>query len=265
MKFAIIGYGRCGKGVEKLFLRAGVEAQIVTAKTVDGEGGYRYSLGEALPKELAAFLADETPRLMLLSLPDGLIRECAEEFATHADIGDGLSVIHASGALDVAELRPLKEKGAWTGAFHPNVPFASGVESPLISSVVFQGSVELARELNRLLVPIGVSLQVVESLSRPLYHAANVLAAGHVMTLIREAERLLTRAGLTAQQARVVLNSLVEAHAHNLSLSEGQINDLITGPFKRGDEKTLDLHRQHLAEYPELAELYFELGSWATR
>jgi predicted short-subunit dehydrogenase-like oxidoreductase (DUF2520 family) len=93
---------------------------------------------------------------------------------------------------------------------------------------------------------------------RAAYHAAAVMASNFLVTLENAAEQLGATAGLSRQD----LLPLVRATVENWARLGSQA---LTGPLARGDEATIDKHRQALAERAaELLPLYDTLAE-ATR
>jgi predicted short-subunit dehydrogenase-like oxidoreductase (DUF2520 family) len=96
--------------------------------------------------------------------------------------------------------------------------------------------------------------------AKPLYHAAAVLAAGHVTALLDLSAEAMTRAGLPRDGALAALLSLTRGTLENVALHGTEL--ALTGPFARGDEGTIERNRQALAAFDERAlEIYDLLGA----
>ena len=81
--------------------------------------------------------------------------------------------------------------------------------------------------------------------SKPLYHAAAVMASGHVTALIALATEMLVQCGLDQKTARRVLLPLLESTVANLSVSEPA--NALTGTFARGALVTVRRHLHALS------------------
>ena len=91
---------------------------------------------------------------------------------------------------------------------------------------------------------------------RAAYHAAASIASNFLVALQESAAELLGAAG--AADARELLSPLVLRTAANWS-ERGA--DALTGPIARGDEATVERHREALRERaPELLALYEALA-----
>jgi predicted short-subunit dehydrogenase-like oxidoreductase (DUF2520 family) len=80
---------------------------------------------------------------------------------------------------------------------------------------------------------------------KPLYHAAALMASGHVVALFDIAIEMLVNSGLTAERARELLLPLVESNTRNLTNLDPA--RALTGTFARGDFATVQRHLLALA------------------
>jgi predicted short-subunit dehydrogenase-like oxidoreductase (DUF2520 family) len=103
-------------------------------------------------------------------------------------------------------------------------------------------------------VEMGGEPIVVEDAARPLYHAALVHGANHVVTLVSQAAALLADAGV--EDPGRLLGPLVHASIDGaLADAPGAVTTL-TGPVVRGDARTVASHMAALAARPEAAHAY---------
>lgn len=118
-------------------------------------------------------------------------------------------------------------------------------------------ALRVARQIVRDLGGHGFS---VEPGHKALYHAAAVMASGHMTALFDIAIEMLERCGLSGQRARKVLLPLVESAARNLSAMEPA--RALTGTFARGDVATVRRHLSAIEEQslPEALAAYVLLG-----
>jgi predicted short-subunit dehydrogenase-like oxidoreductase (DUF2520 family) len=87
---------------------------------------------------------------------------------------------------------------------------------------------------------------------KPLYHAAAVFGSNYVALMLDVAEELMTRAGVSG--IRPELLALAQSAIDNWNSHDGARR--FTGPAARGDHAVIRTHIEHLAEQPELAEIY---------
>src|SRR5690606_13266030 len=89
---------------------------------------------------------------------------------------------------------------------------------------------------------------------RPLYHAALVHAANHVVTAITQSAALLSRAGI--DEPGRVLGPLVHASVEGaVSEAPGAVT-LLTGPVVRGDVGTIAAHLHALRDHDSASDAY---------
>jgi predicted short-subunit dehydrogenase-like oxidoreductase (DUF2520 family) len=194
------------------------------------------TLGRVRPGELLPQFGDDD--LVLLCVPDGAIRDVA------AGVRPGPWIAHTSGAVSVAALVRHQRRFS----LHPLQTFQPGLGPEQFdgayAAVTGESveAVEAGSVLAELLRLVPFELADAE---RPLYHAAATMAASFFVTLHRAAVDLMEAAGappaaLTPLMRRTIDNGFAP-----------------TGPFVRGDLKTVELHREAIsARRPQLGPLY---------
>jgi len=240
----VIGTGRVGAVLGAALVRSG-------CRVVAGTGVSAESLDRAarLLPGVPLLPADEVAaraQLVLLAVPDD---ELGPLVAGLADTGvwrPGQLVAHTSGAHGLAVLAPAARAGVRPLAVHPAMTFTgTAADLDRLPGTSFGVTVnEPERPLAEALVRRlgGVPVPVAEA-ARPLYHAALVVGANHLVTLVNEAADLLRRAG--AEQPGAVLRPLLQAALDN-ALAAGDA--ALTGPVSRGDAGTVAGHLRTLAE-----------------
>jgi predicted short-subunit dehydrogenase-like oxidoreductase (DUF2520 family) len=200
--------------------------------------------------------------LIFLTVPDDAIGSVAIAIAQQNDLSSR-GFLHTSGAHDSTLLDALAARGACVGSLHPAFPFADvdlaihalpgstfaleAVETPLVA---------WAREL---VAALEGQLLVLPSGSKPLYHAALVLASNYTVTLYAQAQLLLLGLGASPHVADAALDALVGGTVQNLR--QRGIPDALTGPLVRGDLGTIEAHLEALTrEAPDIAQLYIQLA-----
>jgi predicted short-subunit dehydrogenase-like oxidoreductase (DUF2520 family) len=105
-----------------------------------------------------------------------------------------------------------------------------------------------------LVVEMGGEPVVLEDAARPLYHAALVHGANHVVTLVAQASALLAAAGV--DDPGRLLGPLVHASVDGALADAPGAVSMLTGPVVRGDAHTVASHVAALASRPEAAHAY---------
>lgn len=210
--------------------------------------------------------------LLFITTPDDHLESVAARLAALLDergdkAGPG-TALHCSGALSSEVLSPLKEAGLHTGSMHPLV----SVSGPVQGAERLRGAFYCVEGDAR---AVGLARKIVgdlegESFSvnrreKALYHAAAVVASGHVVALLEIAQEMLTRCGLSARKAGRVLMPLVESTLANLR--EREPARALTGTFARADTATMRRHLEALRrlETQDVVAVYELLGRRSLR
>lgn len=172
-------------------------------------------------------------------------------------------VFHTSGSYPSSVLDDLRAAGCETGSVHPLV----SISTPELGPVRFPNSFFCVEGMP---VAVSVGKQLVHDLGgRPfsidtrfktLYHAAAVTACGHLVALFDAAIEMMTKCGLSADDAKTILMPLVSGTVQNLS--EQSTSAALTGTFARADIETFTRHLTTLNENvsDDLLEIYLLLG-----
>ena len=173
------------------------------------------------------------------------------------------TALHASGALSSEVLRALSAAGFDTGSMHPLVSVsdaAQGAESFASAFFCVEGEPRAARVARQVVRALGGRSFSISARDKALYHAAAVMASGHMTALFDIAEEMLARCGLTERRARAVLLPLLRSTLENLYANTPA--GALTGTFARADTETV---RRHLAalrqqKMPDALAAYVILG-----
>ena len=234
---SIVGPGRAGGSIASAAARAGVEVNLIGRESADHSFD-----GQCL----------------LLCLPDADIAA----FAASVGAGEGRPKMigHVSGATP---LDPLLAAGAADGCFslHPLQTLPDGQADLVGAPAAIAGTSEQARATAAGLARVlGMVPFEVDEGDRVAYHAAASIASNFLVTLEQSAADLL--GGIGVENPREVLAPLVRRSLENW-IAGGPA--ALTGPIARGDEDTVERHRQAILQSePGLLPLYDALAG-ATR
>jgi predicted short-subunit dehydrogenase-like oxidoreductase (DUF2520 family) len=254
----IVGAGRVGSVLGAALERAGYRVVAASAVSSPSVARAKRLLPHAtlLPPDRVAARVD----LLILAVPDdvlgGLVRGLVEAGAIRA----GQVVVHTSGAHGIDILAPATAVGARCMALHPAMTFTGHAHDldRLARGISFGVTVpDEARVLaTRLVADLGGSVEWIPEARRPLYHAALVHGANHLVTLVNEAMDRLRDAGVTHPDR--ALAPLLRASLEN-TLSHGDA--ALTGPVARGDVGTIAKHVAILADTaPDSVPVYLALA-----
>jgi predicted short-subunit dehydrogenase-like oxidoreductase (DUF2520 family) len=257
---SIVGAGRVGRALGRRLNELGWRIGVVVTRSVPTARDAVRAIGAGHPAEelTRQVLASD---VTLIAVPDSVIATVAGDLAR---LGGkewrGKVVLHTSGALDSSVLAALAEAGAATGSIHPMQTF-SGQNVPELAGRAFgidgsTSAVKIARKIIRQLGGVAVRLP---GANKAAYHAAGILACGHVLAVIEAATRLLMAQGFTRRQATRALLPMTRQTLDNLERVGPR--GAWTGPMTRGDFSTVLRHVDALAEFPpEYLEVYEALS-----
>jgi predicted short-subunit dehydrogenase-like oxidoreductase (DUF2520 family) len=225
MRVAILGMGRLGASVAAALEAAGLD--VVTWKR-----------GGPLPSEADVYW---------ITVGDGSVGEVA------ARLPAGAVALHAAGAHGPELLGDRPERGV----LHPLMTFPGvGVGVPQLRGVgarvagtprALAAATTLARRLG--MVPFDVPGDTTA------YHAAASLACGHLAALFLDASEVLSRAGVSPEDAPRLLLPLATESLRRAAASGGAA---LTGAAARGDVAAERRHEAVLT--PEEASIYAALS-----
>jgi predicted short-subunit dehydrogenase-like oxidoreductase (DUF2520 family) len=175
--------------------------------------------------------------LVLLAVPDREIASAAVGVPSGAIIG------HTAGAMSLDVLSPRE-----SFSFHPLMTAIAGRAVFAGAAAAIAGSTPRALEVARALATrLGMEpLEIPES-KRAAYHAAASVAANFLVTLETMAARIGDDAGLERRHLLPLARAALENWAVLGSAA-------LTGPIARGDEETVERHREVVrAVAPDLA------------
>ena len=263
---SIIGSGRLGTALAIALSSSGYPIQAVVARHL-ATAKKAAGLVSRHPLALKASELDLLPasRIVLLATPDDEIAHTAQRLAgSRRSLLKGGIVLHTSGALASDVLEPLARIGFHVGSLHPLVSVSdprTGQKSLRGAFYCIEGEAAATRTARALVRDLKGHSFTISSDNKPLYHAAAVMASGHILALYDLATEMLVQCGLKRVNALRVLLPLLQSTVSNLSRSDPA--RALTGTFARGDLATVRRHLQALSRsgLPEALEVYRLLGA----
>jgi predicted short-subunit dehydrogenase-like oxidoreductase (DUF2520 family) len=244
---AVVGPGRVGQTLARSLRRRGYRiGPVVGTNQRHARRAVQFIGSGKAHAQLDANLSSAD--VVLISTPDAQVAQVARTLSRLPVAWRRKVILHTSGALSSRELVPLGCKGAAIGSFHPLYPFPRPLrEFPRGVAFGIEGHPRAEREARRLAHALGGEPIRIRPGEKGLYHAAAVLAAGHLMTLFDVGVRAMTRSGISRQKARRALLPLARA---TLEAYEQWGEKAWTGPVARADAKMLLRHLSTLRGVP---------------
>ena len=234
----LIGAGRAGCVIAAALARAG--HHVVAASAVSQD-----SLARAAALIPQAQIVDPVSvaqqcDLLVIAVPDDVLPDLVVGLVSTGAIRAGQIVAHLSGRYGVEPLNPAAAIGAVCVAIHPAMTLTGATyEVDRLDACPFAISAEGAARpvAEALVVEMGGEPEWIEADQRALYHAALCHASNHLVTLVAQAQDLLSEAGV-ASPGRF-LAPMLSATLDN-ALRAG--DSALTGPVSRGDAGTVATH-----------------------
>jgi predicted short-subunit dehydrogenase-like oxidoreductase (DUF2520 family) len=231
----VLGTGAMGSALARALAEAGIEVLATWTRSDRGP----------LPSLRGA-------DLVFLAVSDDAIAPLCEQL----DVTMDQLVVHLAGALDLTVLQAARRQEARVGSLHPLRAIKAGDDFRGAAAGISGDTSGTRRHLSSLARRLGMAPFEVPARSRPLYHAAAVLAAGAQVALFSEATRVFRKATRSSERrARAALLPLSRSALEKLEALPPE--DAITGPAVRGDRKTIAAHRKALPR--DVLPLYDEL------
>ena len=268
---SIIGAGRLGTALAGALASCGYTIEAVVARH-HRRAQRAAEISDTRPLVLTSTQLGQLPasHLLFITTPDDAIAATATALASilrerpqHARIA-----LHASGALSAEALSDLRESGCAIGSLHPLISVSDPRHGALSLREAFycvEGEPAAVRAARRVVRDLGGKSFHIRTPDKALYHAAAVMASGHLTALFDLAAEMLVRCGLNEKRARAVLLPLVRSTVENLEILEPA--RALTGTFARADLATM---RRHLAALRSQADdealaVYLLLGRRSLR
>lgn len=274
---AIVGAGRVGSALALALSQNGYEIVALVARRAQHArraaralSPHPLALGatqlHSLPE--TDFLLVTTPDDQIAGVASHLARVFAERDANETPRRRRARIaLHASGALASDALAPLGAQGFSLGSLHPLVSInaaKSGASNLRGAFYCLEGEARALAAAKKIVAALGGQSFSIDARHKPLYHAAAVMCAGHMVALFSLATLMLARCGLSERRASRVLLPLAASTLENLARAPRAANAL-TGPFARADVATLQRHLAALREFDtrETLPVYVALGRHA--
>jgi predicted short-subunit dehydrogenase-like oxidoreductase (DUF2520 family) len=246
---SIVGAGRLGRALGRSLRRLGWRIGAVVTRSAVHSRAAVHAIGVGQPFATLTSAVMDADVILLLT-PDDVLAGVASQLAKlAAKKCRGKIVLHGSGALDNSVLQALSRCGAATGSIHPMQTFTNNSQ-PNLKGVIFavEGDARARRAAAGIARSLGGIPVAVASHSKPAYHAAGTLVAGHALALTESAAQTLIKIGFTRTQAVQTLLPMMRQMLDNFE-KHGPLAAW-TGPASRGDYATLKKHQRALRRHP---------------
>lgn len=236
----IFGLGKVGSALKKALHNSG------------------YTIHSTFNRDTFPKNIEEMGDVVFLTVHDRDIKNLAEKITSAFTSFKGKKIIHCSGTLDSSVLQSVTDKGGITASFHPLKAVTNNDDS--FANVWFdmEGHSEALEVLREMSTDLSAHCFEIKPEAKPLLHAAAVVSANYVVTLIKIATEIAEVGGVDQEIALKALLPLTESSV--LNIKEKGLQGSLTGPIARGDVDTIERHLEKLEQNQDLLNLYKLLG-----
>ncbi|MFT4522166.1 MAG: putative short-subunit dehydrogenase-like oxidoreductase (DUF2520 family) [Bacteroidia bacterium] len=245
MKIAFIGSGNVAWHLAQALDKAGNEVVQILSKTEANAKALAVHFGAHFSTNLSTL--EHQADLCLICVGDDQLEEVVKGIPFFSGI-----IAHTCGPKPISF---LSEKTQQYGSFYPLQSFSKNRACDVKSCpfLLEANQVNVLSTLSNLAFSISNSVQNVSGAERLKYHLAAVFANNFTNVMFQLSEQYLQKHNLDFNLLKPIILE-TGRKIQDLSPSESQ-----TGPAKRHDERTMQLHRGLLQNNPELLALYNQI------
>lgn len=248
MKISIIGSGNVAWALARRIAQKGHIIDAVYARDPKKAVLLAQTLHSKSVKKLSNLPNDSD--VYLLAVKDDAIAEVASAIKTEKGI-----IAHTSGATAIAIFEGLQTN---YGVFYPLQTFSAELQTDFdeLPLCISANSAENESKLRELASSICHNVFTISEEQRRGLHVAAVFANNFSNFLFSAAFDICEKESLNFD----MLKPLIRQTLRKIEISDP--SKIQTGPARRGDEKTIGIHKEWIAEHsPEFSEIYDVLSS----
>lgn len=239
---AIVGCGKVGSAFGVLLARKGYRFAGLASRSIESARRLAKRCGVDRFTDEPWTITREA-RVILLTTPDDALAAVCARLTQEEGIGSDTVVLHCSGAHPSTILSAAKSRGAWIGSMHPlqSFPSTEVVGNPFDGiEITIEGDEPACRQARDIASDVGANAIAIGTETKPLYHAAAVVASNFLVTLMDMALHLNEAAGIPYEKGFGPLKPLISGTLNHIEAIGPQA--ALTGPVVRSDLKTVEAH-----------------------
>lgn len=257
---AIVGCGKLGSTLGVLLARNGYRFAGVASRSIESARRLAERCGIDRFTDEPWTMTKEA-QVILLTTPDDALEAVCARLAQEEGIGSGTVVLHCSGAHSSTILSAARSRGAWIGSMHPlqSFPSTEFVGNPFDGiDMTIEGDEPACRQARDIACDVGAHALAIGTETKPLYHAAAVVASNFLVTLMDMALHLNEKAGIPYEKGFAPLKPLICGTLNHIETIGPRA--ALTGPVVRSDLKTVETHLRAVNHHaPQWLPLYRSL------
>jgi hypothetical protein len=238
MRIALIGNGNLAWHLTHAIRNAGsrIDLHLVTNRNPTSPWQTTFEINDIVSGRF---------HMVLLAVPDNQIP------LVSALLSEETYAVHFSGATSLTALKQLNRAVCWPCQ---TLTQGTAIDYKKIPILFESSTAEMATYLEAVLKPVWGEWMPATTEQRQMAHLAAVFSNNFSNYMQTISQNILKRAGLSEN----LLLPMLKAHIQLLEASAA--SNLQTGPAKRNDESTLQLHQLLLQHEPHLQEIYTSIS-----
>ena len=258
---SFIGAGKVSSALGVYFISKGFEINGYYSRSFKSAKYAAEFTNSTAFSELATLLGESN--MIWITTPDDQIEEVVKQILSFSVPDVNLkTILHASGVHSLDVLEPLARGGYNIAAAHPlmafNDPASAAKRMPGVWFAI-EDAPQSVMSLEKFFDKCGNHTFRLETGSKTLYHAAACMLSNYMVTLLDASYRMFEHVGLNEEETQAATTPLLESVIENLK--DKSTAEALTGPIKRLDRETVNMHLASLTdEMPEMLQLYKLLG-----
>jgi predicted short-subunit dehydrogenase-like oxidoreductase (DUF2520 family) len=260
--FYIIGGGRVGAGLAHLFIQQNFAVDCIIEKNKTRFDYLKNHMKWDFVSLDHLYEKMEKSNIILITVQDDYISDVAEQLSRiNINLKDKV-VAHCSGIHSSQSLKPVKMLGALTASLHPIYSFSSDpIENNGLDKVYFdtEGDEEALEVFKIIFKNSANRIIKVNAENKIALHLACVFYSNFYVALVSSSYKIVENVFSINENVSQIFYPLLKATVRHVM--EKGIQEGLTGPIKRGDEKTIQIHLKYLFnKYPDLLKVYTQLS-----
>ena len=257
-RIAIVGAGKVGSALAVSLRRAGYSIDAIVTRP----GGASLRRASRLARQVGSRAVIAGARIkadvIWFCVSDGEIASAAQSLALLIR-GQPIVALHSSGLLSSDQLDALRRSGANVASVHPLMSFVAG-SRPSLAGVSFamEGDAPAIRMAKRIVNDLRGEPFLIRKEDKAAYHAWATFASPLLTALLATTERVAVAAGVKPKLARRRMMPIVTQTLVNYATLGAPAS--FSGPFARGDVKTINQHLGALRRIPTTGVVYKALA-----
>lgn len=249
-KICLIGLGKVGSAIYHAFLNSGLPVRgIVEKNNGQVKRIIKGSNGVIIRRSITRNILEKCD-VLIFSVQENNLTAAIGELKKYKEFLKGKILLHTSGVETSDLFEDVSERKALNGSFHPLQTFTNiSLNNNLISGNIYFG-IEGGKEAilySRYLCDI-LKCRFIEipKSKKTLYHSLCVIASNFLVTHFNILSRLTKELSPKKKSKIKIFESIIGTTVNNV-FARGAEKSL-TGPFARGDVKTIQKHLEYMQE-----------------